>query len=60
MECEDGSVRYLLPLMLLHDGKHKADSGLWMSGSEAELLHAALSRVLADNDHERHERASSL
>ncbi|WP_445400631.1 hypothetical protein ACSMX9_06280 [Streptomyces sp. LE64] len=46
--------------MLLHDGKHKADSGLWLSGSEAELLHAALSRVLADNDHERHEPASSL
>ncbi|MFD8938647.1 hypothetical protein ACFV0R_25915 [Streptomyces sp. NPDC059578] len=53
IECEDGAVRYLLPLMILRDGEHKFDSGLWLSPSEAEVLHAALSLVLADHEENR-------
>ncbi|MGX2992932.1 hypothetical protein JNUCC64_01335 [Streptomyces sp. JNUCC 64] len=53
IECEDGITRYLLPLMILCDGRYKGDSGLWLSPSEAELLHAALSLVLADDRQSR-------
>ncbi|MER5490069.1 hypothetical protein [Streptomyces sp. NPDC002490] len=58
IEDADGT-RYLLPLMVLLNGEHRGDSGLWLSPSEAELLHAELCHVLADNEEDRRRPACS-
>ncbi|MFE9662980.1 hypothetical protein [Streptomyces sp. NPDC005955] len=57
-EGDDGT-RYRLPLMVLRNGEHRGDAGLWMSPSEAEALHAELCHVLADNDEDRRRPACS-
>ncbi|MEV6326463.1 hypothetical protein [Streptomyces sp. NPDC051909] len=42
--------RLALPLHGRFDGQHKGDGTLWMTGADAEKLHADLCHALAERD----------
>ncbi|MYR93383.1 MULTISPECIES: hypothetical protein [unclassified Streptomyces] len=47
IQDEDGSVRVVVPLMILLNGRWRGDSDVWLTRAEAEALHAELGRTLA-------------